>query len=172
MNEKEFKQHADEVFEEIKKRATNFKRGGVCRGAEGTTTRAITGIMSEIGEVREKMLGFTKWGEFLNNVGARTLFLLERIHEEPCDTEEWKELFIGLLWRKHKRYGHVPLVRWGNLGIVIRIDSKIQRYINMMKNDLDPDGESEVDTLKDIIGYNILLSFNQQGLFPADGSSK
>lgn len=166
MKETEFKKHTKEALTEISRVYEEFNK------RHAGIHRAVGGIMGELDAVREAPLCYTKWGEFLNNIGARALFLLEKVHGEDCESEEWKMSFIDLLWEKHKRYGYAPLVRWGNLGIAIRIDSKVQRYFNMMGNCLDPNGETEIDTLKDIVGYTILLSFNQRGLFPADGSSK
>jgi len=77
------------------------------------------------------------------------------------------KLLPALLIEKHKRYGVSPLTRWGTVGVVIRIDSKMQRVVNMVHED-DPDGpqehtlfglpvsESVADTLMDVVGYCVL----------------
>lgn len=70
--------------------------------------------------------------------------------------------FIDLLLSKHQRYGAAPLLRWGLVGIFIRIDSKWQRFLNMEKHELNAeistisDSEPVFDTLQDILGYCIL----------------
>jgi hypothetical protein len=91
--------------------------------------------------------------------------LLEVEHKTPLD----EVAFCSFLLTKHERYGATPLTKWGPLGIVIRIDSKLERYLNMRSNPpmLEDQGpniqlareehdESMEDTLRDILGYCIL----------------
>jgi len=63
-----------------------------------------------------------------------------------------------VLISKHRRYGAEPLLRWGVPGVLIRIDSKFRRVINMERDELSGGerGESISDTLFDIVGYCVL----------------
>jgi hypothetical protein len=61
-----------------------------------------------------------------------------------------------LLWAKHQNYGAAPIKRWGTLGVMIRVDSKWERYKNLEGGIGDTVKEAAKDTLQDIIGYGIL----------------
>ena len=63
--------------------------------------------------------------------------------------------FVRMLLHKHKKYGAKPIREWGPLGVIIRISSKLNRYINMHEapGQAKPDDE---DTLADILGYCVL----------------
>lgn len=60
-----------------------------------------------------------------------------------------------ILLNKHQAYGAAPLLRWGITGVVIRLDSKLQRVVNLLKGDVYSD-ESVADTLFDMVGYCVL----------------
>lgn len=71
--------------------------------------------------------------------------------------------FAEMLLSKHKLYGAGPITRWGCIGVIMRIDSKYQRVLNMRKpvahenmDMLTGKQESLSDTLWDILGYAIL----------------
>lgn len=76
--------------------------------------------------------------------------------------------FAELLLSKHKAYGAAPLMKWGPLGVLIRMDSKWERYLNLcnQQNAESQTGKQFVggggpeepieDTLKDILGYCVL----------------
>lgn len=63
-----------------------------------------------------------------------------------------------LLVQKHHDYGAEPLLRWGALGVFIRIDSKLRRFLNLQKMDDLAAVRTETleDTTRDILGYCIL----------------
>lgn len=72
-------------------------------------------------------------------------------------------VFVDLLLEKHKMYGAGPITRWGELGVLIRIDSKYQRVLNLRQpiaytktSEILEREESFNDTLWDILGYCIL----------------
>lgn len=68
-----------------------------------------------------------------------------------------RSTFLSLMKTKSDAYGDGPIRSWGHLGIVIRIDSKFQRYMNLVKNPhTNPGDEQTIDTLQDIIGYCVL----------------
>lgn len=57
-----------------------------------------------------------------------------------------------LLRDKHEVYGPKPIFKWGMLGILMKLDAKIDRYDNLL-NGAHNEFETETDTLMDIIGY-------------------
>lgn len=62
----------------------------------------------------------------------------------------------ALLQHKSNAYGDSPIESWGELGVIIRIDSKRLRYENLMNNNAVENDESKRDTMLDILGYAIL----------------
>jgi len=65
--------------------------------------------------------------------------------------------FADFLLRKHSAYGSAPILRWGVLGVFIRIDSKVVRIANLTQQLRDEEcGESIHDTLLDLLGYCVL----------------
>lgn len=66
--------------------------------------------------------------------------------------------FAKFLLNKHKMYTAKPLLRWDEIGILIRLDSKISRLDSLTKepSNFGFGGEPPEDTLKDILGYCIL----------------
>jgi len=66
--------------------------------------------------------------------------------------------FAKFLLGKHKKYGLKPLLMWEELGIAIRLSSKIARLVNITNNlqGVDLGDETVEDTLKDVLGYCIL----------------
>lgn len=75
--------------------------------------------------------------------------------------KSWDQVdrFADLLLEKHKLYGAAPLEKWGALGIIIRIDSKHERILNMQQSKQSSvlsREESLDDTRWDILGYCVL----------------
>lgn len=88
---------------------------------------------------------------------ATTFLTLGKFAKQQLGRRFNKQVFIKLLLQKHEMYGAEPLLRWGLFGILMRIDSKLFRYVNIMSHDdakkLD---ETTTDTLTDILGYCVL----------------
>jgi hypothetical protein len=62
--------------------------------------------------------------------------------------------FGMMLIQKHRHYGSEPIIRWGELGLLVKIDLKVMRMINMEGK---PDTiESRQDNLLDILGYCVI----------------
>lgn len=77
------------------------------------------------------------------------------LHGQKAET--FQEPFIAMLLEKHKRYGARPIRAWGSIGIMIRIHSKWERYLNLREQpELDGGDESMIDTLRDILGYCVI----------------
>lgn len=65
--------------------------------------------------------------------------------------------FSELIYQKHQAYGPGPIVKWGWYGLMIRLDTKVERYYNLIENpQADPGDESIDDTVKDILGYCVV----------------
>lgn len=73
-----------------------------------------------------------------------------------------RDNFAQLLVTKAAAYGPKPIFRWGEIGVVIRLDSKVDRLDNLINQ--SPDRQSELttqlnesilDTMHDILGYAI-----------------
>ena len=66
-----------------------------------------------------------------------------------------------LVEKKDKDYNHAfskTLKEYGNVAYFLRIDDKLNRLKNLMLNNNDPVvNESVEDTLKDIVGYTLLM---------------
>lgn len=61
--------------------------------------------------------------------------------------------FAKMLLDKHQKYGLTPLINWSHLTVIIRIDSKLQRYLNLQNQ---PDRSDDEDQIQDILGYCVL----------------
>ena len=72
--------------------------------------------------------------------------------------EEMKKIsseIESILIKKNKNYGDNNIIKMGKIGILIRIEEKIERLKNMIKNNID-DEESKEDSWKDIAGFGII----------------
>lgn len=91
------------------------------------------------------------WGTWFLRTGAIILSLIE----------EWTKfdelVFANFLLVKHFRYKADPLLRWEEFGILIRMDSKLARLINVMEDTgLATEDEPPEKTAEDILGYCVL----------------
>jgi len=91
------------------------------------------------------------WKTWFLRTGAIVLSLIEKW------TKFEEMIFANFLLVKHFRYGADPLLRWEELGILIRMDSKLARLINITKDtSLEVEDEPPEKTAEDILGYCIL----------------
>lgn len=72
------------------------------------------------------------------------------------DKEMSHDQFAEFLLAKHKGYGASPIMRWKHWGILMRIDSKINRFQNLTHGAEGETVEPRSDTINDIIGYCVL----------------
>ena len=87
---------------------------------------------------------------------------VEELYPETCEeydlvVQQIKELFI----KKQGDYGPNNISMGGNIGlakiaIVIRINDKVQRLLNLLKNDSTPNNESIEDSFMDLTNYGIM----------------
>jgi len=73
----------------------------------------------------------------------------EKEMEKICD--EIKKL----LKEKNKTYGDGNIKKMGKLGILTRIEEKIERLRHMIENKIE-DKESKEDSWKDVAGFGII----------------
>lgn len=85
------------------------------------------------------------------------------------DITEITQEMVSLLTRKRIDYGLSFEGIWDKYGAitcVIRLEDKIARLGNLIKNQIKPKNESIIDTFRDIIGYGILalrkMKINEQ----------
>ena len=62
----------------------------------------------------------------------------------------------SIVVRKQKDYGPANITTFGLEGVMIRLSDKINRLINLVQNQKEPENESVEDTLIDIAGYAII----------------
>ncbi len=119
-------------------------------------------ISTRINHVRDLVtsglsLSVVDWPDQFMAMGEATIRLIEAHFETVFDAKD-VEAMGSLLEGKSKRYGPTPIRSWGPLGVIIRIDSKYQRFLHMIDNGDDGAGTDEplLDTLRDILGYCVL----------------
>lgn len=127
------------------------------------STDTIDGIINEVrvpfirlGEPNTRHTFIIPTQNMFLIVGTNVIALLASNYKLLAS--DFQEPFIKMLLEKHKRYGATPILAWGPIGVMVRIHSKFERFMNLAEYqglDTDPD-ESIIDTLKDILGYSIL----------------
>ena len=65
--------------------------------------------------------------------------------------DEMKEL----IKKKNRAYGDTNIIRMGKLGVLQRIDEKVERLRNMINKNIE-DFETKEDSWKDIAGFGII----------------
>ena len=73
------------------------------------------------------------------------------INEMEKIADEMKEL----LKEKNRTYGNKNVEKMGKLGVLTRIEEKLERLKHMIKNNIE-DKESREDSWKDIAGFGII----------------
>lgn len=69
-----------------------------------------------------------------------------------------------LLIEKSKTYGDTNIEKIGREGVIIRIEEKVERLKNMLKNNIE-DKETREDNWKDIAGYAIIGTMLERNKF-------
>jgi hypothetical protein len=79
----------------------------------------------------------------------------DKIQKYQSIQNELLETFI----KKNNDYGNNNLDTYGKIGIIIRMQDKINRYLNISKNNIEikVDDENLNDTIKDLINYCYLF---------------
>lgn len=83
---------------------------------------------------------------------------MSKIEKYKSIQNELLETFI----KKNNDYGNDNLDTFGKIGIMIRLQDKINRYINIKKNNIHlVEDESLDDTIKDLINYSYLFLIHE-----------
>ena len=79
---------------------------------------------------------------------------MSKIEEYQIIQKELLDTFI----KKKQDYGNDNLDTFGKIGIMIRLQDKINRFINVSKNNINlVEDETLDDTIKDLINYSYLF---------------
>ncbi len=88
--------------------------------------------------------------------------------ERAPDEENLKKLIkeaAGLIIRKQRDYGSDNILRFGRLGLLVRVHDKIARLENLAARGTKPNNESIVDNYLDVIGYCTVAIMFERGWF-------
>lgn len=88
--------------------------------------------------------------------------------ERAPDKEKLEKLInevSGLIIRKQRDYGSDNIMRFGRLGLLVRVHDKIARLENLAARGTKPNNESIVDNYLDVIGYCTVAIMFERGWF-------
>lgn len=74
---------------------------------------------------------------------------------------ELKELML----KKQADYGHGNITAFGEFGVLVRANDKIERLKNLAKKGKNPSNESIEDSWKDLANYGIIVLMLRRGVF-------
>jgi|694.fasta_scaffold59244_6 hypothetical protein len=91
------------------------------------------------------------------------------INPERAAADENLEKMIkdiaGLIIRKQRDYGSDNILRFGRLGLLVRVHDKIARLENLTARGTEPSNESISDNYMDVIGYCTVAMMFERGWF-------
>lgn len=76
------------------------------------------------------------------------------------NTKKKSEKLAKLIIKKQHDYGPGNILKSPidpKLGVLVRLNDKLQRAANLIEKSVDPENESLLDTAMDIAGYGIIL---------------
>jgi hypothetical protein len=76
-----------------------------------------------------------------------------------------KDEMVALLCKKQADYGHQNILRFGLIGLSVRLCDKIARLNTLEKRGAKPQNESVLDTWMDIVGYSAISKMLNNGTF-------
>ena len=88
--------------------------------------------------------------------------------ERALDAENLEKVInelAGLVTRKQRDYGCDNIMRFGRLGLLVRVHDKIARLENLAARGTEPNNESIVDNYLDVIGYCVVAMMFERGWF-------
>jgi hypothetical protein len=88
--------------------------------------------------------------------------------ERALDGENLEKLIndiAGLVTRKQRDYGSDNILRFGRLGLLVRVHDKIARLENLAARGTEPNNESISDNYMDVIGYCTVAIMFERGWF-------
>ena len=100
-------------------------------------------------------------GEVMKDMGFDAVGYLKLI-------KEWDFHEMGnLLIMKQHDYGHENILNFGQIGLAVRVCDKVARLVNLVEKNAGPmvNGESTIDTYRDIVGYAVLSQMLDNSTF-------
>ncbi len=95
----------------------------------------------------------------MSDATAKTPKYLDQAFAQIC--EEMTQTFIS----KNKDYGKGNILDTGELGIMFRINDKLNRLKNLLNKGSDPSNETLEDTWQDIAVYGAIAIMLRRGWF-------
>lgn len=91
------------------------------------------------------------------NTVRRELMNIAILAQDQLDSFDEGE-FVETLVSKHRLYGSKPLVKYGMMGVLIKLDTKVERLVKLLGPEslTNDTSESAKDTLTDLVGYCVL----------------
>jgi len=112
-------------------------------------------VKANLDTVRKKVMSnnfYSSWQGVFMQTGGLMLYIA---NEMGLVIEHGS--FGEFLLKKHKAYGAEPFADWREVGILMRLGSKMARLINLKDDtDIKSMDESFQDTFRDVIGYCVL----------------
>lgn len=91
------------------------------------------------------------------------------LHNNPTTFEEAFDSVIAeirqLMLSKQHDYGHRNITDFGELGVLVRVNDKINRLKNLQQSGKAPQNESIEDSWRDIVNYGIIVLMLRKGTF-------
>jgi hypothetical protein len=84
---------------------------------------------------------------------------------EPIKMKKMVNNIAGLVTRKQRDYGSDNILRFGRLGLLVRVHDKIARLENLAARGTEPNNESISDNYMDVIGYCTVAIMFEHGWF-------
>ncbi len=82
------------------------------------------------------------------------------------DASEMMLANLDLLCRKQQDYGPDNISEFGLMGVIIRMNDKMERLKHLVRNGLQPNNESVEDTMRDISNYGVIGLMLLAGKWP------
>jgi len=70
--------------------------------------------------------------------------------------KKWMNKCVELFAKKHADYGPNNIAKFGEVGVMVRLNDKFERLLNLFLNGKNPNNEAIEDTLMDIANYAII----------------
>lgn len=81
------------------------------------------------------------------------------------DINRLSEKIAAIVVRKQRDYGNDNILRFGRLGLLVRVHDKIARLENLTARGTEPNNESVSDNYLDVIGYCTVAMMFERGWF-------
>lgn len=120
------------------------------------------------GRFRRWFFGGLPFTYYMRLLADNAISLMDALRDEGDEIEEAEEVVRRITWliaRKQHDYGHGNITAFGERGLVVRINDKIERLANLLARGDGYANESIEDTLDDVVGYALIGIMLHQGTF-------